>query len=299
MHNQSFNQNLLPVDVSGLQSGLSQLFIQAELHALISFYLSQLRLSELAVSTIARYASCLHSYSHFLGPGGQPSEYTAKLFLSHLKAQGLAQRSISIYYHALRPFLASINVPLKIKFKKHRRLPVYTSIDQVSAIIRTIQTRDDQHKRLVPRDLAIVYTLAYTGVRRAELLSLTTKHVDFEHRTLRVIGKGDQERIIPISGHLYDVLYPYCKSLPNGARLFPLSPRRLNTLITFWSRRAGVEHLHPHSFRHFCATQLIEAGIPLHVIQQILGHSDISTTVRSYAGVDSKDLKAAADKLHF
>ena len=275
-----------------MQSIINQFSVAAQM----ADYIADLSLSDLAPLTISRYAACLRSYASYLGIDGAPSEYTAKSFLGQLRARGLSSRSLSIYYHAIRPFLALQGVILKLKFKRASRLPGYTSAAQVAAVIRAVQSRSDNWQQLSHRDIAIIYTLAYTGVRRAELLSLTTRNIDLNARTIRVIGKGDQERIIPMCDHLYNVLLPYCKSIPNSTRLFPIAARRLCALIARYAEVAAVPHLHPHNFRHFFATQLVESGVPLHAIQKLLGHRDISTTAM-YLDLVPAHLQRAVDKL--
>lgn len=268
---------------------------QASLTAQASDYIIDLSLSDHSPLTVSRYASCIRSFVAFLG-ASVPSEYTAKSYFASLRARGISSHSLSIYYHAISPFLAAQGIPFKLKFKRHRRLPSYTSASQVATLIQAITTRLDNWRHLSPRDLAIIYTLAYTGIRRAELLSLSTRHIDLSAGFLRVIGKGDDERLLPICAHLHAVLSPYINSLPNGTKVFPLSARRLCTLISRYAQAAGVPHLHPHSFRHFFATQLIEAGVPLHEIQHLLGHRDIATTA-IYLDVVPSHLQVAVSKL--
>ncbi len=137
---------------------------------------------------------------------------------------------------------------------------------------------------------------AYTGVRRAELLSLCVRDLNFHTRMIRVQGKGDKERVIPIADCLYEKLQKYTKRMQAGDRLFPMQPRRLWTIVTRYAREAGVDNFHPHSFRHYFATQLVEAGVNLKTVQELLGHADISTTA-VYLDVIPKHLTDAVQHL--
>ena len=288
-----FNQRSISSDTELVLT--DQIKNQSEIIGLISDYIAQLRLSDLSQLTIARYSQCLHSYVVFLGTGYQPSEYSARLFLGELRERGLSQRSVAIYYYAIRPFLESQGIHIKVKFKRRRRLPPYHSVDQISAILAAVEGRRDNWRKVKVRDRAALYTLAYTGMRRSELLSLTKRQIDFNTRTIRVIGKGDHERIIPIAGYFYDILYPYCQSVTTSV-LFPYSHTRLRMMINYYCRLAGVDHLHPHSFRHFFATQLVNSGVPLHVCQELLGHQDIATTA-IYLDLNPVQLQNAVDRL--
>jgi integrase/recombinase XerD len=278
----SFNQNA--VDTTILESSN---------RLLVAGYASKLRLSELSPSTISRYISCLRIFANFLKTDSI-NEYNARRFIAYLREKNYNQHSIQIYYFALKPFLAELGIDLKIRFKRRRRLPQYYSVDDVKRILAAVAARTDNHAALKQRDQLIIFTLAYTGIRRAELLSLKPCDIDLTIKVLRVIGKGDKERVIPISEALLPLMtawLPSCK-----VRVFPLSARRVNKLIANYAAAAGCRHFHPHSFRHFFATQLCEHGVNLRIIQELLGHADISTTA-VYLDVIPRHLQTAVDTL--
>jgi site-specific recombinase XerD len=142
---------------------------------------------------------------------------------------------------------------------------------------------------LPPREHAIRATLALAGVRREELITLQGADVNLERptqSTLRVRGKGDKERLVPVPAPLREVLLDHIlRTGRTGPRelLFtqengrPLTPRVVNAMASRWGRRLGL-HLYPHRFRHAYATFMGLMGVPMPVLQEWLGHEDIATT---------------------
>jgi len=268
---------------------------EAEATAAIQQYLEGLSLSDLQSTTTQKYHRCLSSYRDWLA-GRQISQQTAREFLNHLRQQGFQTATVRCYYHALKPFLASLDIPLQLKFRKQHRLPTYHSPDQLRAILSAIENRQDHWHKLKERDRLIVLILAYTGIRRAELLSLRLRDINFHSKMLTVRGKGGKERAIPIADILYPPLCKYTRNMQTGDYLFPIQPRRLWSIIVKYATEAGIDDFHPHSFRHYFATQLVEKNTRLDDIQRLLGHADISTTA-IYLDVIPKHLTNAVSHL--
>jgi integrase/recombinase XerD len=277
-----FNQNVADVNL-----------LESSNRLLIASYTTKLRLGDLSQNTITRYTSCLRIFADFLITD-PINEYNARRFIATLRERNYSQNSIQIYYFALKPFLAELGIDLKLRFKRRRRVPKYYSVDDVKRILAAIAARSDVWSSLKQRDRLIIFTLAYTGLRRAELLSLKPGDVDLSNKVLRVIGKGDKERVIPISLALLPMLAAWLPTCDR--RVFPLSARRINKLVANYALASGCRHFHPHSFRHFFATQLCEHGVNLRVIQELLGHADISTTA-IYLDVIPRHLQSAVDTL--
>ncbi len=276
-------------------SGRVDSLAEAEATATLRAYIGELEAAQLHPSTVDKYHHCLKAYQDWLC--GEPiSAQSAKAFLNYLRQKDFSSSTLRAYYHALRPFLAYLGIPLQIKFKKQHRLPAYHSPSEVKAILDVIRQRDDAWNKLKQRDVVMVLTLAYTGVRRAELLSLTVRDINFRDRMVRVLGKGDKERVIPIAPVLFTALQDYTKGMQPGDRLFPMQPRRLWAIISRYANKAGVENFHPHSFRHYFATQLVEGGTFLKVVQELLGHASIETTA-VYLDILPKHLSNAVSSL--
>lgn len=130
----------------------------------------------------------------------------------------------------------------------------------------------------------IVRTLFETGLRVSELTGLTVPDVDFAERTLRVRGKGGKDRLVLFTEDLGQQLRLHLAGRTRGAlfesnRAAPFTARRIQQIVKSVARRAGIEKpIHPHSYRHSMATFLRNQGVPLDVVQLLLGHADPRTT---------------------
>lgn len=262
-------------------------------------YFTELDLQDLHPSTVAKYKQCINSYISWLDERPVNID-TAKQFLAFLRQKGYSQQSIKHYYVAIRPFLAFLGIELKLKLRKQRRLPPYHSAAEVKAIFDATLNRTDNYAgKNQERDQLIILTLAYTGLRRAELLDLRVSDINFRSQLLYVrAGKGDKDRAIPLLPELSKRLASYINHhhLRPSDSVFSLSKRRLYDIINFCTKAAGVSNFSPHSFRHFFATQLVEQGVDIRSIQQLLGHSDIASTA-VYLDLCPHHLQAAVKKL--
>lgn len=162
------------------------------------------------------------------------------------------------------------------------------------------------------RDRAILELLYAAGLRVGELVALDLGDVQLDERLLRVRGKGRKERLVPFGRQARDAVRHYLPDRARwrrgreatddalfvnqrGGRLTDRSVRRI--LDAAVSRTADLHHLHPHALRHAFATHLLEAGMDLRVIQELLGHSSLSTT-QVYTSVDLAHLMAVYRKSH-
>ncbi|TET41944.1 MAG: hypothetical protein E3J60_03440 [Dehalococcoidia bacterium] len=234
---------------------------------------------DLAPLTISKYRQQLAFFCNWLGERALSAEMGA-LFLSELRQQGYSRASIHAYYAAIRPFLRWLGIEFKLKLKKIRQLPRYHTKEEFDRLVQAIAQRQDTWaKRNKERDILIVKTLAYTGLRRSELLSL--KCQDIKEGFLFVYrGKGERDRVIPLTKTLKKELNKYIKKnhLLPGDRVFPIGPNRLARMIRESAARAGIANMTAHQLRHFFATRLVERGAELRKVQELLGHEDISTT---------------------
>ncbi len=162
------------------------------------------------------------------------------------------------------------------------------------------------------RDRAILELLYAAGLRVGELVALDLQDVQLDQRLLRVLGKGRKERLVPFGRQAREALLAYLPERARwrrgrnwtddalfvnqrGGRLSDRSVRRI--LDGAVSRTADLHHLHPHALRHAFATHLLEAGMDLRAIQELLGHSSLSTT-QVYTSVDLAHLMAVYRKSH-
>lgn len=192
--------------------------------------------------------------------------------------------------------------------KQEKTIPAYLSVDEMFRLLDSIQTG----KILDLRNRAIFETLYSCGIRVSELVGLNTLNVDYGQSLIRVLGKGNQERIVPIGQKALAAIKTYRQILNreggdsekmNGAlflnknkgRLTARSVARvLNKLVTVCGLLTPVS---PHTLRHTFATHMLDAGADLRVVQELLGHKSLSTT-QKYTHVSIDRLMETYDKAH-
>lgn len=265
--------------------------------------------------TVAAYAADLRDYGAFLEGRGVSGidevdraavvAYEADLFSRGYAATSIDRR-ISVL-KGLHRFLAregyarrnptdTLQLP-----KAPERLPDVLSIAQVDGMLS--QPLEDGPLPL--RNRAILEVLYGCGLRVSECTGLDAADAVLDEGYLRVIGKGGKERVAPIAGAalaaLADYLErgrpelarPYAKPTPAvflNARGGRLTRQSVHAIVAEAGRSIGVENLHPHTLRHSFATHMLEGGADLRVIQEILGHSNISTT-QIYTHVNRSHLR--------
>lgn len=183
-------------------------------------------------------------------------------------------------------------VQKKIKAPSKRRLPVALEHAQCQALLDAVR---------VPLYRVVFECMYYSGLRIGEALSLTVDDVDKAHMTLRVIGKGNKERLAPMSPALYHDLRQAWRThgtrpwlFPNRRRTGPVSFHTLQYAFRSACEQAGLDSalVKPHVLRHSFATRLHEKGVPSETVRILLGHSSVETTKR-YLHL----LEASSDKV--
>jgi integrase/recombinase XerD len=253
---------------------------------------------DLDPKTQVRYWQVVTNYQRWLG-GRPPDVASAKQFLAYLRSRGYRPRSILLYYHALRLFFDFIGQPLRLKLRKPRELPAYHDRGDIEALIAQARSglrgQKEWQKR---RNEALLLTFAYTGMRRGELLNLRVADVDFERLLILVRqGKGRKDRMIPIAERLVVPLRSQCHGKAKTARVFEgLNERSVYRVVSKLARACGLDGFHPHTLRHYFATQLVERGANLRAVQELLGHADLQTTA-IYLDISARHLREAIDLL--
>ncbi|GIX30056.1 MAG: tyrosine recombinase XerC [Porticoccaceae bacterium] len=186
--------------------------------------------------------------------------------------------------------------------RRPRRLPSTLDPDQVAVLLQL--PGDDP---LVRRDRAMLELFYSSGLRLSELAALDLGHLDLAERTVRVLGKGRKERILPVGRQACAALAdwlavraapPEERALFVGRRGRRLSPRAIQARLALWGRRQGVPgRLHPHLLRHSFASHLLESSGDLRAVQELLGHANLSTT-QIYTHLDFQHLAAVYDRAH-
>jgi len=237
-------------------------------------------------------------------------------YLLYQRKREMALNSILLELAAIRVFFrflyANRFVPSNVaelidRPRKFKSLPKSLSMADVDKLLQ-LPTGDDPR---AVRDQAILEVMYASGLRASELATLKLENINFESGFLRVIGKGNKERIVPIGRQALERLKLYLDRMrpklvrPHTPSALFLSNRgRQLSRVTLWkmvsgcAKRAGVaKHVSPHMLRHSFATHLLENGADLRVIQEMLGHADISTT-QVYTHVDSQRLKSVHYQFH-
>lgn len=274
----------------------------AEQHILIERWLDQLWLEKgLSDNSLAGYRQDLAQFAEWLLAVGVDlvgcDRVVLQRWLARLLEQGLHARSVARKLSALRSFyrwalaerLLAVDPTLLIaRPKLGRPLPGSLTEADVEALLAAA----DVTSALGLRDRAMLEVLYAAGLRVSELVGLTLSQLNLRQGLVRVIGKGDKERLVPIGEEAQHWLERYLRDsrpLLLGERsadtVFPSQRGRTMTRQTFWHRIkqlaliAGVQKpLSPHTLRHAFATHLLNHGADLRVVQLLLGHSDLSTT---------------------
>ncbi|MFZ1865738.1 MAG: tyrosine recombinase XerC [Polyangiales bacterium] len=194
-----------------------------------------------------------------------------------------------------------------------KSLPRFLTVEQAFRVMDSPPKEDSRSKPLRARDRAMLETLYGTGVRVGELCSMDVQDCDLAESTVRVLGKGGKERVVPLGKAAVQALHEYLpmrlglvaksRQPDSGALWLGQSGRKLsarqvqNIVRRHGTLGAGRGDLHPHAIRHTCATHLLDAGADLRSIQELLGHSSLSTTQR-YTHVSVDRLMEVYDRAH-
>ncbi len=188
--------------------------------------------------------------------------------------------------------------------KSPKRLPGNLDADRMA---RLLDIPGDT--AIVNRDRAILELLYSSGLRLAELVDLDCDDVDMRDATVRVTGKGNKDRIVPVGRQALGALQRWHKSRseyapPDETALFVnnrgsrLSRRSVQARVKHWARRQGIDaNVFPHLFRHSFATHILESSHDLRGVQELLGHANISTT-QVYTHLDFQHLAQIYDQTH-
>ena len=230
-------------------------------------------------------------------------------FINNLKNAGLSSRSIARIISSLKTFYKqqvlnetiSSNPMQSIKTPKlPQKLPDVLSHEEITAIMEAI----DYSKPAGVREKTIVMLLYGSGLRVSELVSLKLNNLFLDEGFIKVLGKGNKERVLPVTSRAYDSINKYIEHSRNifvneksnsylflGVRGGQLSDREIRRIVKL---RAGT---FPHSLRHTFATHLLDGGADLRIVQELLGHNDPSTT-QIYTHVSKKQMKKKYEQSH-
>ncbi len=298
--------------------------LERQIDAFAQYLADERRSSPLTVET---YIRDLRSFRDFVREQGLPLDarkldivalrgFLGSLFrtnqASTMKKKVSAIRSF--FKFLLKRHLIDQNPASGLRSPKiGKSLPRFLTVDQAFRVMDAPPKEEKRAKPLVVRDQALLETLYGTGVRVGELAGMNVDDCDFSASSVRVLGKGGKERIVPLGKSSVEALQLYLPARRgllvkakegnadalwlsrNGKRL---SVRQVQNIVRrYGTLGAGRGDLHPHAMRHTCATHLLDAGADLRSIQELLGHSSLSTTQR-YTHVSVDRLMEVYDRAH-
>ncbi len=293
--------------------------VSTDIDARLSRFLDSLRASGASTSTVRAYRSDLAQYHRWLTAAGSTLEqmdvklvrrYAAFLGSMHYAPATSARklsavRSAHAWLHSrdLTPTDPAQPVPGP---RRVRTLPATLSRDEMDELLIAAPVVDDRERR----DLAMVELLYGCGLRAAEVCALRVKDVDLARGRLRVTGKGDKQRVVPVGAAAAEAVQTYldcarprmvgtrsCDRLLVSVRGRGLHPSDVRRALLRRLDRRGLAHRSPHALRHTFATHLLEGGADLRSIQDLLGHASVGTT-QIYTHVSVRHLRSAHAASH-
>lgn len=272
----------------------------------------------LSPHTLTGYTRDLQRFSAFLEQQNithwtDVDEALVRRFVAQRHRQQLGARSSARELSALRSFFNYLISEQQLGFnpaqhvqapRAGQSLPRTLDVDQVQQLLE-IDARDS----LAIRDRAILELFYSSGLRLSELVSLDLDNLNLPQAQLRVIGKGNKTRQVPIGRKAIEALHDWLKQRSGfnrqdskavflSERGNRLSSRSVQQRLRHWAQRQGLaSHVHPHMLRHSFASHLLESSGDLRAVQELLGHSDISTT-QVYTHLDFQHLAKVYDQAH-
>lgn len=270
-----------------------------------------------SLATISSYQHDLERYIHYMESNHvhDIEDISYEMIHGYIlnMNHGYAAASVNHAITSIRMFheysAISYNIPNRTIFiktkKKEQKLPRYLSVEDVNKLL-AYQNDSDQEIC----DVAILETIYGCGLRVSECVSLKISQLSLAQKVVKVIGKGSKERLIPLNSRNVDAIKKYVevvrkkRDTHKSPYLFlnqhgnPYAREQIHTMLKKRCRSVQVdERISAHSLRHSFATHLLDGGADLRSVQELLGHSDISTT-QIYTHVQNKRLKDAYASFH-
>jgi integrase/recombinase XerC len=289
----------------------------AQLRECTAKYLAELERRGASKHTLRGYGSDLEQFAIYFEPPGEQAPPIEQIdlpllreWLAWLYDQGLTVISVrrkiaavrAMFKFLLREGILQKNVASRMRTPKTRqRLPEVMTAEKTNNLLDAVEQFSKE------RDLALLELLYGCGIRVSELVGIDLDDIDLREGWLRVRGKGNKEREVPVAGRAIEAIERYLSvrsAAPGERALFinsrrgRLGDRQVRRLVKQYALLAtGDSTVHPHSFRHAYATHLLSDGADLRAIQELLGHARLSTT-QKYTQVSLKDLQAVYDRAH-
>ncbi len=285
---------------------------------MIEDYLMELEIRNYSKNTIKTYRSITNNFYKFLLTEEDLYDERRvlrafKRYIRHLKREkNVSQNYIYLVTVVVKKFFefGGIGVLKEVKTpKRTKSLPKSLSEDEVQRLIHAMDKPNSNNGSthhsvsLMLRNKVILALLYSTGLRVSELVNLEINSLDLDERTIRIRGKGEKDRIVLFDDKTGKLIEGYLERRNSDSEyLFVnrsgnhLTPRYIQMMIKDYAKAAGIKkRVTPHILRHSFATHLLKNGVDIRAIQQLLGHSNLSTT-QIYTSVDMHTLKNVYDK---
>jgi integrase/recombinase XerC len=281
---------------------------------LVNFFLDHLSIERrLSSHTITSYSTDLEQFTAFINPIElqQVQAMDVRKWLISLSDDSIQNRSINRKLATLRTFYKYLLRTGKITENPMASIRMVKTTKKIPYFVRESEMENLVENRIIAtnfseaRDELILFLLYGTGIRLAELISLQNTQVNLAAKTIRVIGKRNKERVIPIPGLLIDLIatyrsfctieHPHLLLTDKGEPLYPMFVQRLvkKNLGEF----SQLEKLSPHVLRHTYATHLLNRGADLNAIKELLGHANLAAT-QVYTHNSMEKMKAIYQQAH-
>jgi len=269
----------------------------------------------LSPRTVEAYGEDLAQLGAWLAQRGEATEWrrlgsdSIRAFIAAQHRQGISSRSLQRRLSAVRSFYrwlvregAAVSNPADgVRAPRlARKLPNVLDADEVAAFLEL-----PEGAPLATRDRALLELFYSSALRVSELCRLHWEHLDLAQGLVRVLGKGNRTRIVPVGRRAREALELWRQEsggVPGqpvfAGRNGPLSVRAVQARLKVWAKRQGVwKRVHPHLLRHSCASHMLESSGNLRAVQEMLGHADIATT-QIYTHLDFQHLAKVYDAAH-
>lgn len=267
--------------------------------------------------TVLAYQKDVRDFGAYISPIDleDANKIDIRAYLAYLVGQNLEERSINrklssikTYYKFLLYIEQISRLPTEgiksLRFNKKVQIP-YSSNEIYSLLNGDLFTDDFEGKR----DKLILELLYHTGIRRSELISLKISSISFDKKEIKVLGKGNKERIIPVNDKLLYEIKVYLEKAEEekvdlrGNLLVTNKGKRLYPELVYSITKSYLSHVteknkkSPHMIRHSFATQILHNGADLNAVKEILGHSSLAST-QEYTHNDIQQLKKVFNQAH-
>ncbi len=275
--------------------------------------------------TLNEYNRDLNQFEKFLPDISLKSVRTHHIrnFLDYLYGKGYSNSTLARKMSSLRSFfkfalkreLIESNPMLVVPIpKRHKKLPHFLREEQLRDYLESdteVKTEENGNYLRSLRDKAVIFLFYATGIRLRELVGINIRDISFESGTVRILGKGNKERIIPAGSSTLETVTEYLKErnkvygphspddpLFTGRQTKRISPRLAQSIVSrILNSIAEGENVHPHMLRHSFATHLLNNGADLKAVQEMLGHKNLSTT-QIYTHVSIDKLRSVYSRAH-